>query len=221
MTYYPIHLSLFRKHCLVVGGGAVGVRKVNTLLQCKATVSVVSPTVLPMIQDLANQEKISLFLRPYQRNDLDSIFLVFATTNQVTINQRIADDAHKRDILCNIADAPDSSNFILPSFFTRGDLMITISTNGKSPALAKRLRKQLEIQFGDEYAILLQIMGAIRNHILATNHDPDHHKILFHQFLDDDLLTMITNQNWKQIDIYLKDKIGLTLSELMGPDWIK
>jgi precorrin-2 dehydrogenase/sirohydrochlorin ferrochelatase len=208
MRYYPIHLDIRDRHCLVVGGGSVGTRKTETLLDCGAKVTVISPQASVKLQELAQADSISLKNRAYRTTDLESIFLVIGATDDETLNQQISRDADSRNILCNIADRPQVCNFILPSIVHRGDLVITISTSGKSPALAKHLRKNLEDQFGEEYDQFLQLMGSIRKKLLRQSHEPEAHKQLFNQLINDGLLDLIRGGKKKEINRLLRQTLG-------------
>ncbi|MBW2582186.1 MAG: bifunctional precorrin-2 dehydrogenase/sirohydrochlorin ferrochelatase, partial [Deltaproteobacteria bacterium] len=183
MRYYPVHLDIQNRNVLVVGGGSVGTRKVKTLLDCGARVTVVSPEVSRQLRELAASGDIILAERSYQSEDLTGVFVVIGATDDERLNQQISSDADRLNTLCNIADRPEVSNFILPSIVQRDDLVITISTSGQSPALAKKLRKTLENQFGEEYGTLLQLMGAIRKKLLQQAHKP-----LFEQLINSDLI---------------------------------
>ena len=208
MRYYPINLDIQGKRCLVVGGGSVGTRKVITLLNCGAAVTVVSPRTTEKLNELAKAGSITLRNRSYRTTDLKDVFLVIGATDDEILNQKISSDADSRDILCNIADRPAVCNFILPSIVHRGDLIITISTSGKSPALAKKLRKTLERQFGEEYAVMLQLMGAIREKLLRQAHEPEAHKHLFNQLIDNGLLEMIREDRKDDINGLLENILG-------------
>jgi precorrin-2 dehydrogenase/sirohydrochlorin ferrochelatase len=208
MRYYPIHLDIKGKQCLVVGGGPVGTRKAITLLNCGAVVTVISPRATETLNELAEAGSITFQKRSYRATDLKNVFLVIGATDDETLNHRISTDADSQNILCNIADRPAACNFILPSIVHRGDLVITISTSGKSPALAKKLRKNLERQFGDEYADLLRLMGAIREKLLRQEHEPEAHKHLFNQLLDNGLLEMIREGKKDDINRLLENTLG-------------
>jgi precorrin-2 dehydrogenase/sirohydrochlorin ferrochelatase len=136
------------------------------------------------------------------------VFLVIGATDDEKLNQQISSDADRFNTLCNIADRPEVCNFILPSIVQRDDLVITISTSGKSPALAKKLRKTLENQFGEEYGTLLQLMGAIRKKLLLQAHKPEAHKPLFEQLINSDLIVMIQAGKTEEIDALLFDILG-------------
>jgi precorrin-2 dehydrogenase/sirohydrochlorin ferrochelatase len=208
MRYYPVCLDIQNRNCLVVGGGAVGSRKVMTLLNCGARVTVVSPEISEKLLELADNGSIILENRPYQASDIDNMFLVIGATNNEALNQQIHKDAEHLNKLCNIADRPEACNFILPSIVNRGDLMIAISTSGKSPAFAKKLRKDLEKEFGNEYAEFLTLMGEIRKTLLAEKHEPEAHKPLFEQLINKGLVEMIKDNN--------KEAINLLLFEILG-----
>jgi len=208
MRYYPIFLDLKNRPCLVVGGGIVGRRKVATLLECGARVTVVAPTADENLQNLADAGAIELRKRPYQSTDLDGMFLIIGATDDALLNLQIKTDADRKEKLCNIADHPGACHFILPAVVERGDLIIAISTTGKSPALAKRIREDLETTFGPEYADFLKLMGAIRRKLLAGKHEPEQHKQLFEQLIDNGLLHMIKDRNRDAIDALLYETFG-------------
>ena len=208
MQYYPVSLDINNRKCLVVGGGGVGTRKVITLLDCGAKVTVVSPVASKKLLELTGNASIVLEKRPYREADLDGMFLVIGTTDDEELNRKISKDAEKLNMLCNIADRPEVCNFILPSIVNRGDLIISISTSGKSPALAKKLRIELEEQFGNEYAEFLQLMGVIRKKLLSQKHEPEAHKQLFEQLISRDLLDMIIGSRKDEIDSLLCEVLG-------------
>lgn len=202
---YPINIDIRNRDCLVVGGGAVATRKVKTLLEFGANVIVVSLQISEELKSLAD---IVLKKRPYRSSDLEGMFLVIGATDDKAVNRQISADAEKAGKLCNIADQPHLCNFILPAIVKRGDLLIAISTSGQSPAFAKKLRKELESQFGEEYRHLLNLMGAIRQKLLAAAHEPEAHKPLFEQLLDGGLLEMIKAERNEEINALLYKVLG-------------
>jgi len=208
MRYYPAFLDIQGRACLVVGGGCVASRKVDTLLECGAVVTVVSPEISPSLQDLANARRITLKTRAYKADDLEGQFLVIGATNNEVLNHQISTHAEARNLLCNIADRPSVCNFILPSIIQRGDLVLAISTSGKSPAFAKKLRQDLESQFGEPYAVLLDLMGAIRARLLKQAHAPEEHKPLFNKIIYSNIILLIQNQQYDQIDQLLFNVLG-------------
>lgn len=208
MRYYPVCLDVKNRHCLVVGGGRVGTRKVKTLLDCGAKVTVISPETTDTLDRLAALDAIVLKRRSYRSSDMDDVFLVIGATNVEALNHRIHQDAEQRQRLCNIADQPLRCNFILPSIIQQGDLMIAISTSGRSPAFAKHLRCQLQDQFGPEYGRLLDLMGAVREKLLAADHAPEAHKPLFEKLIESGLLEMIKSDDHQAVDSLLAEVLG-------------
>ena len=212
MRYYPVHLDIRNRNCLVVGGGSVGTRKVVTLLDCGAEVTVISPAVTQQLRNYSAAGLIKLKERSYRSGDLAGMFLVIGATDDENLNRQISSDADQLNTLCNIADRPEVCNFILPSIVRRDDLVITISTSGKSPALAKNLRKKFEKQFGGEYGVFLKLMGAIRKKLLSQSHEPEAHKHLFEQLIAADLVEMIRQQK--------TEDINTRLLEILGPGYL-
>ena len=208
MRYYPVYLDIKDRDCLVIGGGSVGTRKILTLLSCGANVTVVSTAATEKLHQLSNNGVIKLKERPFQTTDLDDRFLVIGATDNQELNFIIHAEAERRGLLCNIADRPKVCNFILPSIVNRGDLIIAISTSGKSPAFAKKLRKHLEKEFGDEYAELLKLMGAIRKKLLSQDHEPEAHKHLFEQLIERDLVQMLKDGDTDSINSLLHELLG-------------
>ena len=186
----------------------MGTRKVLTLISCGANVTVVSLDATEKLQELSNNGVIKLKERPFQTADLDDQFLVIGATDNQELNLKIHAEAERRGLLCNIADRPKACNFILPSIVNRGDLIIAISTSGKSPAFAKRLRKQLEAEFGDEYAEFLNLMGAIRKKLLSQDHEPEAHKHLFENLIKRDVVTLIKQRDIAAINSLLFEILG-------------
>ncbi|MBA3016693.1 MAG: bifunctional precorrin-2 dehydrogenase/sirohydrochlorin ferrochelatase [Proteobacteria bacterium] len=220
MRYYPVSLDIQNRKCLVVGGGSVGARKVMTLLECGAIVTVVSPDVAEELLELAEKKMIELKKRPYKPSDIDGIFLVIGATDNEKLNWQINKDAERQNKLCNIADRPEACNFILPSIVNRGNLVIAISTSGKSPAFAKKMRQDLEKEFGEEYDEFLQLMGAIRKKALSEKHEPEAHKQLFEQLINRGLIDMIRDHDEERINSLLLEIFGegYRFEELMKAD---
>jgi len=208
MRYYPVNLDIQNRNCLVVGGGGVGTRKVVTLLNCGARVTAVSPDMSAKLRSLAGSPGLTLEQRPYRSSDLEDMFLVIGATDDETLNRQISRDAEQRGTLCNIADRPEICNFILPAIVQREDLVITVSTSGKSPALAKKLRKALEARFGEEYGVFLKLMGGIRKKLLSQSHEPEAHKPIFEQLINSDLITLIKEGKTAEINALLFDILG-------------
>ncbi|MCU0539106.1 MAG: bifunctional precorrin-2 dehydrogenase/sirohydrochlorin ferrochelatase [Desulfobacterales bacterium] len=220
MRYYPVQLDIRGRACLVVGGGAVGTRKAETLAACGGRVTVVSPEATAALQQMAAEGRVALALRNYNETDLEGIFLVIGATDDEALNRRISADAEARRILCNIADRPEICNFILPSILRRGDLVITFSTSGQSPAFAKKLRQRLEAQFGEEYGVFLEVMGAIRRRLIARQQTPEAHKHLFEALIESDLLELIRTGRRDEADVLLERFLGsgFRIQDLLNPN---
>ncbi len=208
MRYYPVCLDINQKPVLVVGGGDVGTRKVLTLVECGAHVAIVSPDATKKLVQLATSGRIEWKRRAYRVSDLTGIFLVIGATNNEQVNQQISTQAQQLNLLCNIVDKPKACNFILPSIVRRGDLLISISTSGTSPAFAKQLRKKFEKQFGNEYADFLKLMGAIRKKLLAQAHEPEARKPLFESLLQNDLMNRIKTGDKRAVNTLLLNTFG-------------
>ncbi|MDP3283950.1 MAG: bifunctional precorrin-2 dehydrogenase/sirohydrochlorin ferrochelatase, partial [Desulfobacterales bacterium] len=208
MRYYPVNLDIRNRKCLVVGGGDVGTRKVMTLIECGAFVRVVCINASEKLLKLAESGLIELKRRPYTGADLGGMFLVICATDDEELNRQVSLDAGEFNMLCNIADRPEACNFILPALVKRGDLVIAVSTSGKSPAYAKKIRKDLEKQYGVECADFLKLMGAIRKKLLSDSHEPEAHKPLFEKLIDKDFVQLIKNNDTDKIDSVLFEVLG-------------
>ena len=163
--YYPIFLNINGRKCVVVGGGQVALRKVKALLEHGADITVISPDICPELSDLANSHKLQVSRRDYRTGDLEGSFIALVATSDHDINNKVSEEAKEKKVLVNVVDDPDISNFIVPSNVCRGDVNIAISTGGKSPALARKIRTRLEEDFGDEYASLALLIEEVRTEV--------------------------------------------------------
>jgi len=173
---YSISLNLEEAPCLVVGGGVVALRKVESLIASGARVAIVSPQVVPEIEDL---EEVEIVRREFHTDDLHGKFLVVSATDDRKVNEQVAKAAVRRNMLVNVVDVPDLCNFYVNSQVRRGDLTISVSTGGASPALSKRIRKELERQYGEEYAGFLSLMREYRPMIIREVPDPGRRSKIF------------------------------------------
>jgi precorrin-2 dehydrogenase/sirohydrochlorin ferrochelatase len=164
--YYPIYLNICDRRCIVVGGGEVALRKVQILLEYGAKVNVVSPELDIELIKLAQDNKICTFAREYKDGDLEGAFVAIAATDSDEINRQVAAEARKRAVLINVVDDAKYCDFIVPSVMRRGDITITVSTSGKSPALARKLRLKIEDEIGKEYAELTELIAEVRGEII-------------------------------------------------------
>jgi precorrin-2 dehydrogenase / sirohydrochlorin ferrochelatase len=168
VPFYIACLRLKGRPCLVVGGGEVGLEKVEGLLACDGDVTLVAPEAEPALQELAREGSIRWERRSYEPADLEGKFLAIAATNDSEVNIGVFDDAERRAMLVNVVDVPPLCNFILPAIVRTGPLAIAISTAGASPALAKRMKREVSQLFGEEYARLAVLLNDVRGWAKAT-----------------------------------------------------
>ncbi len=188
---YPVFLNIHGQPCVVIGGGKVAERKVLSLLEAGAQVRLISPQLTKKLHELAAAGGIDWLARRFQSGDLTDALLVFAATDSAAVNEAVAQEAKAAGILVNVADAPELCGFQVPAVMRQGDLSIAVSTNGKSPVLAARIRKKLAADYGPEYAVLLELLGKIRERTQAEETDGQMRKNLFEQLPHEEMLLWI------------------------------
>ena len=171
-TYYPAFLDLRGRRCIVVGGGPVAERKVGGLLDAEASVCIVSPAVTPALAALAGAGIVEHRARSFRRHDVRSAALVVAATGSAQIDAAVASAARRVRALVNVVDVPAACDFILPSVVRRGDLQVAVSTGGKSPALAREIRRWIEGELREDSAAIVDWAGAARARVLAGARHP-------------------------------------------------
>lgn len=191
MAHYPINLNLSGETCLVVGGGAVAERKVESLLEYGAAVRVVSPELTPSLSRRASEGEIEHIESEYAPEHLDGAPLVIGATDDRSVNRRIYSDARARGMLVNIVDDPELCTFYVPASVRRGDLVISVSTSGKSPSMARRLREEIEERYGPEYGVLADLMGSLREEVKAAHAAPADRMAAYRRILDSDALRLL------------------------------
>lgn len=192
--YFPLNINVEGKMAVVVGGGKVGARKCKSLLAAGARVRVISPGTAEEITALARRGEIELICREYGgKEDLAGALLVFAATDDAAVNRRICRDAEECGILACCADSPAMGNFITPAAVRRGDLLLTVSTGGKSPALAAMIRQKLEETFGEEYAEALEVLGTARQKLLTATEESAYNRTLLKMLVEDRLAHLVGN----------------------------
>jgi len=177
---FPMFLKLEGRHCLVVGAGKVGEPKISGLLETGARIRVVALDASSAVREWARAGKLELALRAFSDDDLNGAFLAVVATNSRTLNELVYREAQRRGVLCNVVDVPDLCDFYYPAVVRRGDLQIAVSTAGKSPSLAQKIRQQLEKQFGPGYAAWVAELGETRRLILASDLDKERKLDLLH-----------------------------------------
>ncbi len=167
--FYIACLKLSARRCVVVGGGEVGLEKVEGLLACDGQVTLIAPAATAELARLADEGSIAWEQREYAgAEDLEGAFLVIAATADTDVNIAVYEDAERRAMLVNVVDVPPLCNFILPAIVRSGPLAIAISTAGASPALAKRMKREIQAQFGEDYARLALLLNEARGWAKAT-----------------------------------------------------
>lgn len=208
MKYYPIYLDIRDKPCVVIGGGPVAERKVISLIDAGARVTVISPKVSVAVDKMKQDGKITVVERSYQDGDLDGVFMAYAATDDEGINGLVAEEANRRKVLLNVADTPALCDFIVPSVVERGRLSIAISTSGASPAFAITLRKELEKMYGEEYAVFLEVMAAIRQKLLTRGLESDKNRKIFNELASSGIPSMIRDGRWEEVDKTIVSILG-------------
>ena len=200
MSYYPIFLQIEGMRVLVVGGGNVAQRKVETLLESGASIFIVSKELTPKLKRLVDNGDVRFLGEEMKDEFFDDAFIVIAATDDKDLNHKVSMSARRRDLLVNAVDQPEDCNFIVPSVVRRGDLLISISTSGKSPALAKKIRELLEAQFGDEYGAFLNLMGGLRKEVLALGLSQKENRQIFQEIIAGGIIEALALNDWEEIE---------------------
>ncbi len=182
--YYPVNLKIKNKKCVVVGGGKVAERKIKFLLEKGALVTVISPKITSLLEELWRATKVNYLPVVYSPSSLKNAFLVIAATDDRAINSRVAENANQLGILVNVVDSPAESSFIMPAILSRGDLTIAISTAGKSPALARKIKEDLALMYSDEYGDLIEILAQARERIKRKYPDPERRQQIWREIME-------------------------------------
>lgn len=187
-TYYPVYIQLRDQPCVVIGGGKIAEGKVEGLLAVQAKVTVIAPDLTLHLQHLAEQKQIIYISRKYQSGDLTGAFMVICATDQTEINHQVWQEASANHQLVNVVDDTPRCNFIAPSILRKGDLTIAISTSGKAPALAVRLKERLQREIGPEYERFLELAGKLREPLAQHVPDFETRKALWYELVDSEIL---------------------------------
>jgi len=214
MPYYPILVDIEGQKVIVVGGGRVAQRKIEALLKHGADVHVISRDLTPTLERYVQDGRINFLGREFKTDEIMGAFLVIAATDDPETNHKVSQAAKDAGLLINAVDQPPDCNFIVPSVVKRGDLLISVSTSGKSPALAKKLREELETRFGREYEGFLQLMGELRKKVLAKGLSREENSRIFHELVDSPLLEIMGREDWDAA----ASCIGRILGTRLSPD---
>jgi precorrin-2 dehydrogenase/sirohydrochlorin ferrochelatase len=183
LSLFPVFLKLAGRPCLVVGAGRVAETKIESLAAAGAVVKVVAPEATEAVARWSRVGKVKLQRRIFEPSDLNGVFLVVVATSSRELNDCVYLEAQRRGVLCNVVDDPPRCDFYYPAVVNRGALQIAISTNGHSPALAQRLRRELEQQFGPEYEVWLEALGRERQRLFALPLDPEERRRILHDLV--------------------------------------
>src|SRR5438105_14523325 len=181
MSLFPMFLKLEGRSCLVVGAGTVGEPKIRSLLDAGASVRVIAPRITTAVAGWVQAGTIAWEAREFNTSDFNGVFLVIAATSSREVNEAIFLEAQRRNILCNVVDDPEHCDFYYPAVVRRGQLQIAISTAGESPALAQKLRRELESQYGPEYEGWVEQLGKRRRELFARDINPEERHRQLHE----------------------------------------
>jgi precorrin-2 dehydrogenase/sirohydrochlorin ferrochelatase len=212
MKTYPLFALIEDRACLVVGGGAVGERKVRDLLAAGAKVTVVSPELTVGLAELAAQGSLTFIQGDFTPQHLDGMILVVGATDDMEVNRQVSAAAQARGLLVNIVDAPDLCTFIVPAQVRRGLLTIAVSTGGASPALARKVREELEELFGPDYGRYLRVLKNVRDQVLARRRGHPDNLRLFHNLVAGPLQEAIAREDRPQALAILEKALGEVLA---------
>ncbi len=214
MGYLPIFLDVTARRCLVVGGGALAERKVAALLEAGAAVTVLSPRLTPSLVARARARGLNHLAREYRAGDLRGAALVILATDDKQQNREIAAEARASGIPINVVDEPELCTFIAPAVVSRGALQVAISTGGASPAMAARIRRELEHQFGPEYGLALEILRAARKMLRSSEPRPAERAGRLRALAGSELLDHLKGGDLAAIDRVLLEHLGASLESL-------
>jgi precorrin-2 dehydrogenase/sirohydrochlorin ferrochelatase len=215
LRYYPLFLDISGRRCIVVGGGHVAERKVARLLESGADVEVVSRVLTPVLAALKEEGRIVHHATDYEEALIRGAFLAIGATDSDAVNGRISEDARSLGIIVNIVDDPCRCDFILPALVERGELVIAVSTGGNSPALAKKLRRELEAVYGQEYGILAAILGELRGKVIGRGEPPERNQEKFTALVASGILELIRAKRWEAIEALIMELTGIKME--VGP----
>ncbi|WP_044893344.1 NAD(P)-binding protein [Bacillus alveayuensis] len=207
MMHYPAMLNLTGKKAVVVGGGQVAARKVQSLLKANAEVTVISPTLTEQIRQFADQQRIVWREKPFEPRDIRGAFLVIAATNSRVVNDEVLKAANEYQLI-NIVDDPSNSNFIVPAVFQRGKLVMSISTSGAFPGLAKQIKRDLEKHYDDRYEAYLSFLESSRKEVIHTINDDKQKRAMLKELLHPRFLQMSEIERQEEFQQIMKKSRG-------------
>lgn len=208
MRYLPINLDVRGKRVVVVGGGMVAARKCLLLRESGARLTVVSPELAPVLQEIVGAGTVDYLARAYEPGDLMGAFLVYAATDRPEVNRAVAAAAHDAGILAEVCSDPDRGDFTTPAVVVRGDFTLAVGTGGLAPAFAGKIRRELEGRFDPAYGEALRLLGAVREKLLTANEANAYYKRILKELVDADLPLLFRTRNFAEIDKVLAARCG-------------
>ena len=208
MSLYPVNLRINNRSCVVVGGGSVAERKVIALLAAGACVTVLSPQVTHNLAKMIQEKSIIHMNNAYKDGDITGFFIVICATDNGEVNKLVAEEASRAGVLVNVADAPELGNFHVPSKIAHGDLLITISTGGKSPALAKQLGAELAQRYGPEYGSYLDLVAKVRAKMKKNIQSSKEREAFWRQTIDQEMINLLKDGKIKEAEAKINNAIG-------------
>ncbi|MCF7959080.1 MAG: bifunctional precorrin-2 dehydrogenase/sirohydrochlorin ferrochelatase [Phycisphaerae bacterium] len=203
---YPLFIDIRNRLIVVIGGGQVSERKVLALLEREALVQVISPELTAGLESLAKKGEIQAVRRCYQPGDLAGAWLVIASSDDQDVNRQVFTEANEQHVFCNVVDVPELCSFHVPSVVHQGELQIASSTGGASPAMAKRIRKELQQKFGPHYATFLEVMKELREHVKAKY--PEDQSVrgkILEEFVNSDALELLQEGKIQEFEQLLEE----------------
>lgn len=208
MPFYPINLHLAGQRCIVIGGGAVAERKIMALLTAQAEITVISPGLTPRLAELVKARRIIHIARHYQQGDLQGYFLAICATDNKTVNAEAAAEAKQNNMLLNVVDNPEMGNFSVPAQVSSGDLLITVSTGGKSPLIARRIREELAETYGPEYGRYIALVSRMRMEIKTCLNSAKEREAFWRKSIDKATLELLKQGKIKEAEARVRDAIS-------------
>ncbi|MHB1458178.1 MAG: precorrin-2 dehydrogenase/sirohydrochlorin ferrochelatase family protein [Armatimonadota bacterium] len=198
MAHYPINLNLKDRKCIVVGGGCIAERKAGALCEFGAAVSIVAPELTAGLRQMVDSQIVTYIDDVFRADMLDGVFVAIAATDDREVNRAVYLESEKRGILVNVVDDPELCSFYTPAVIQRGNLIISISTSGESPTLARKIREELELQFGDEYGQLSKLLGDLRGEVKSRYSQMGERSEAYCRIVESDALELLGQGQYEE-----------------------
>ena len=205
-NFYPILINLQRFPCLIIGGGEVALRKVQTLLLFNAKMTVLSPKICKPLKELIKTNKLKIIIKPYSKEYIKDYKIIFSATNNRKINEQVHSDCSEENKLLNVVDVPDLCDFILPAVVKRGDLTISVSSQGRAPFYAKEIKNKIDHIFPSYYEDIIDLAGNFRSTLLSNKkyNSPEIKEKAFMKFFMIDWRMVLNNEGKKKANEYMR-----------------